>query len=209
LRGIKNRFGSTNEIGIFNMIETGLCEISNPNEIFLSERSSAKVPGSTIIMASEGSRVITAEIQALANSTNCPAPRRVTNGIDYNRLLQILAVIEKRIGLKVSTTDVYVNITGGIEIDEPAADLGVALAIITCIRDVIVTSDTVIVGEIGLSGEIRKVNNIEKRITEAEKLGFKKIVIPKGNLQSDNKYKIEIIEVEKITDVLLSCLTKI
>ncbi len=208
LRSIKNRFGSTNEIGIFNMVETGLQEISNPNEIFLSERSGALISGSTVIMAFEGSRVITAEIQALVGSTAYPAPRRVSNGIDYNRLLQILAVIEKRIGLKFNTSDVYVNITGGMEIDEPAADLGVAIAIITCARDVVVSPDTVFIGEIGLSGEIRKVNNIEKRIAEAQKLGFKKVVIPKGNLVSSDKFTIKIIEVEKITDALTSCVSK-
>lgn len=208
LRGIKNRFGSTNEIGIFNMAENGLQEISNPNEIFLSERCGAVVSGSTVIMAFEGSRVITAEIQALVGTTAYPAPRRVSNGIDYNRLLQILAVIEKRIGLKFNTSDVYVNITGGIEIDEPAADLGVALAVITCARDVVVNQDTVFVGEIGLSGEIRKVNNIEKRIAEAQKLGFKNIIIPKGNVSSKNQYSINIIEVEKITDALTSCVSK-
>ncbi len=209
LRNIKNRFGSTNEIGIFNMIETGLKEISNHNEIFLSEKSGMPTPGSTVIMAFEGSRIITAEIQALVGTTAYPAPRRVTNGIDYNRLLQILAVIEKRIGLKFNSSDVYVNITGGIEIDEPAADLGVALAIITCARDVLVNPDTVIVGEIGLSGEIRKVNNIEKRITEAQKLGFKKILIPKGNLTSNNNFEINIIEIERITDALTNCIEKI
>lgn len=209
LRSIKNRFGSTNEIGIFNMAENGLQEISNPNEIFLSERSGSVVSGSTVIMAFEGSRVITAEIQALVGSTAYPAPRRVTNGIDYNRLLQILAVIEKRIGLKFNTSDVYVNITGGIEIDEPAADLGVALAIITCARDVVISPDTVFAGEIGLSGEIRKVSNIEKRITEAQKLGFKKILIPKGNISTKNKFNIEVVEVEKITDALTNCVSKI
>lgn len=208
LRGIKNRFGSTNEIGIFNMAENGLCEISNPGEIFLKEKSETITPGSVIIMASEGSRIITAEIQALVGTTAYPAPRRVTNGIDYNRLLQILAVIEKRIGLKFNTSDVYVNITGGIEIDEPAADLGIAIAIITCFRDVVANPDTVIVGEIGLSGEIRKVTNIEKRISEAQKLGFKRILIPKGNLKQKEKFKIEIIEAERITDAVTSCVYK-
>ncbi|MBQ2644770.1 DNA repair protein RadA [bacterium] len=208
LRGIKNRFGSTNEIGIFNMQETGLCEISNPNEIFLSERSGIITPGSTIIMAIEGSRVITAEIQALVGTTAYPAPRRVTNGIDYNRLLQILAVIEKRIGLKFNTSDVYVNITGGIEIDEPAADLGIAMAIITCFQDVCVKSDTIITGEIGLSGEIRKISNIEKRIIEAQKLGFKNIIVPKGNISYKNNFNINIIEVSRITEAITACITK-
>lgn len=208
LRSIKNRFGCTNEIGIFNMVETGLTEISNPSEIFLRERSEAITPGSTIIISNEGSRVLTAEVQALVGTTAYPSPRRVANGIDYNRLLQILAVIEKRIGLKFSTSDVYVNITGGIEIDEPAADLGVALAIITCARDVVVSPDTSIVGEIGLSGEIRKVNNIEKRISEAQKLGFKKIIIPKGNLIKKDKFDIEIIEAERLTEALTACVYK-
>ena len=208
LRSIKNRFGSTNEIGIFNMIESGLCEISNPNEIFLRERSEIQIPGSATIIANEGNRIITAEIQALVGTTAYPAPRRVTNGIDYNRLLQILAVIEKRIGLKFNSSDVYVNITGGIEIDEPAADLGIALAIITCARDVSISQNTVISGEIGLSGEIRKINNIEKRITEAQKLGFKRIIIPKGNLTTKSKYEIEIIEVERITDAISASIEK-
>ena len=205
LRSIKNRFGCTNEIGIFNMAENGLCEISNPCEIFLNERSKTVTPGSTIIVASEGNRIITSEIQALVGTTAYPAPRRVSNGTDYNRLLQILAVIEKRIGLKFNNSDVYVNITGGIEIDEPAADLGIALAIITCARDVIVSPDTVLVGEIGLSGEIRKVNNIEKRIAEAQKLGFKKILVPKGNVGTGIKSDIEIIETEKLSDALTAC----
>ena len=205
LRSIKNRFGCTNEIGIFNMAENGLCEISNPCEIFLNERSETVTPGSTIIVASEGSRIITSEVQALVGTTAYPAPRRVANGTDYNRLLQILAVIEKRIGLKFNNSDVYVNITGGIEIDEPAADLGIALAIITCARDVIVSPDTVLVGEIGLSGEIRKVNNIEKRIAEAQKLGFKKILVPKGNVGTSNKYNIKVIEIEKLSDALTAC----
>ncbi|MGN0015111.1 MAG: DNA repair protein RadA [Candidatus Gastranaerophilaceae bacterium] len=208
LRSIKNRFGCTNEIGIFNMVETGLTEITNPSAIFLSERSETVTPGSTIIIASEGTRVLTAEVQALVGTTAYPAPRRVSNGIDYNRLLQILAVIEKRIGLKFSASDVYVNITGGVEIDEPAADLGVALAIITCARDVIVSPDTVIVGEIGLSGEIRKVTNIEKRISEAQKLGFKKIIVPKGNMNQKNKFEIEIVEAERLTDAVTACVYK-
>lgn len=208
LRSIKNRFGCTNEIGIFNMVETGLTEITNPSAIFLSERSDTITPGSTIIIASEGTRVLTAEVQALVGTTAYPAPRRVSNGIDYNRLLQILAVIEKRIGLKFSASDVYINITGGVEIDEPAADLGVALAIITCARDVIVSPDTVIVGEIGLSGEIRKVTNIEKRIAEAQKLGFKKIIIPKGNINQKNKFEIEVIEAERLTDAVTACVYK-
>lgn len=205
LRGIKNRFGCTNEIGIFNMVEQGLSEVSNPNEIFLNERCEAITSGSTVIFVSEGSRVLTAEVQALVSTTAYPAPRRVTNGFDYNRLLQILAVIERRIGLKFNTTDVYVNITGGIEIDEPAGDLGIALAIISCTRDVIIDPNTAIVGEIGLSGEIRKVSNIDKKILEAQKLGFKKILIPKGNLNNPDKYKIKIIEVEKIADALTAC----
>ena len=149
------------------------------------------------------------EIQALVGTTPYPSPRRVSNGIDYNRLLQILAVLEKRIGLNLSKQDVYVNVIGGIDVDEPAADLGVALAVTTCARDVIVSPDTVIVGEVGLSGEIRAVNNLEKRVKEAEKLGFKKIVVPSSNKIKKEDYKnIEIIAVSRLMDAIAACVGK-
>ncbi len=209
LRCMKNRFGTTNEVGVFNMCDDGLHEISNPSELFLHERTKNVTPGSVVIATNEGTRPLLIEIQALVGTTPYPSPRRVSNGIDYNRLLQILAVLEKRIGLNLSKQDVYVNVIGGLEIDEPAADLGVALAVTTCARDVVVSPDTVIVGEIGLSGEIRPVNNLDKRIKEAEKLGFKKIIIPKSsNLKKEDFKNIQIVEVEKLIDSISACVYK-
>ncbi len=207
LRCMKNRFGTTNEVGVFNMCDDGLHEIANPSELFLNERGNNSTPGSVVIATNEGTRPLLIEIQALVGATSYPSPRRVSNGVDYNRLLQILAVLEKRIGLNLSKQDVYVNVIGGIEVDEPAADLGVALAVVTCARDVCVSSDTVIVGEIGLSGEIRAVNNLEKRIKEAEKLGFKKIVVPAVNsLEKIETDKIAVIPVKRLMDAITACL---
>ena len=208
LRCMKNRFGTTNEVGVFNMCDDGLHEISNPSELFLNERTENIAPGSVIIATNEGSRPLLLEIQALVGTTSYPSPRRVSNGIDYNRLLQILAVLEKRIGLNLSKQDVYVNVIGGVEIDEPAADLGVALAVATCARDVVVNPDTVIVGEIGLSGEIRAVNNLDKRIKEAEKLGFKRIIVPAANKAMVDKFDIEIVEVNRLIDSITASISK-
>lgn len=209
LRSIKNRFGSTNEIGVFNMIESGLEEVTNPSELFMKDRTDTSTPGSVIIAANEGTRSLLVEVQALVGTTSYPAPRRVATGIEYNRLLQIIAVLEKRIGLNFSKHDVYVNIIGGIEIDEPAADLGIALAIATCFRDVVVDPDCVIIGEISLSGEIRNVSDIEKRIYEAQKLGFKKAIIPKLNKKLPDTFNIEIIQVPRLTDAIRACVSKI
>ena len=210
LRCMKNRFGTTNEVGVFNMCDDGLHEIANPSEMFLNERTKNNTPGSVVIATNEGTRPLLIEIQALVGTTPYPSPRRVSNGIDYNRLLQILAVLEKRIGLNLSKQDVYVNVIGGLEIDEPAADLGVALAVATCARDVCVSPDTVIVGEIGLSGEIRAVNNLDKRIKEAEKLGFKKILVPSANKSNKTEFKnIDIIEISRLMDAITACINKI
>ena len=209
LRCMKNRFGTTNEVGVFNMCDDGLHEISNPSEMFLNERTQNNTPGSVVIATNEGTRPLLIEIQALVGTTPYPSPRRVSNGIDYNRLLQILAVLEKRIGLNLSKQDVYVNVIGGLEIDEPAADLGVALAVATCARDVCVSPDTVIVGEIGLSGEIRAVNNLDKRIKEAEKLGFKNIIVPATNkIKPDGFKNIKIKEAARLMDAITACVGK-
>ena len=209
LRCMKNRFGTTNEVGVFNMCDDGLHEIANPSELFLEERDRNNTPGNIIIATNEGSRPLLLEIQSLVGTTSYPSPRRVSNGIDYNRLLQILAVLEKRIGLNLSKQDVYVNVIGGLDIDEPAADLGVALAVATCARDVVVDSKTVIVGEVGLSGEIRAVNSLEKRIKEAEKLGFNKILVPASNKIKKDDYKnIEIVEVQRLMDAISACVSK-
>ena len=208
LRAIKNRFGSTNEIGVFNMEETGLVEVTNPSELFMKERGENSAPGSVIIAANEGTRALLVEVQALVGATSYPSPRRVGTGIEFNRLLQIIAVLEKRIGINLSKHDVYVNVIGGIEIDEPAADLGIALAIATCFRDVAVDNDCVIIGEISLSGEIRNVNNIEKRIYEAQKLGFKKVIAPKFVHKKDEKFDIEVIEVQRLIEAIVKCVSK-
>jgi DNA repair protein RadA/Sms len=203
LRSIKNRFGNTSEVGIFEMCSSGLKEVINPSELFLKEYNQTQTPGSIIIVTSEGTRPLLVEIQALVGTTPYPTPRRVANGVDVSRVLQILAVLEKRIGLNLSKQDVYVNVIGGIDVSEPAADLGIALAIITCVRDVVSDPSTAIVGEIGLSGEIRAVNHIEKRINEAQKLGFKRIIIPEGASElQENPKNIEIIKVRRIIEAI-------
>lgn len=208
LRSIKNRFGSTNEIGVFNMVDCGLEEVTNPSELFMKERTESITPGSVIIATNEGTRALLVEVQALVGKTSYPSPRRVSTGVEFNRLLQIIAVLEKRIGLNLSNHDVYVNVIGGIEIEEPAADLGIALAIATCYRDVAVSPDCVIMGEISLSGEIRSVSNIEKRIYEAQKLGFKKAVVPKLTKKLSENYDIEIIQVPRLIDAITACVSK-
>lgn len=210
LRAVKNRFGNTSEVGIFEMGTQGLIEVKNPSELFLNEHSEITTPGSVIIATNEGTRPLLVEIQALVGTTPYPTPRRVANGVDFSRVLQILAVLEKRVGLNLSKQDVYVNVIGGVEISEPAADLGIALAVATCARDVVVDSHTVIIGEIGLSGEIRAVNNIEKRINEAQKLGFKKAIIPNANSVNSKDFKnIEIIKVKRLIDAITSCVSKV
>ncbi len=208
LRSIKNRFGNTSEVGIFEMGAKGLTEVINPSELFLKEYSQTQTPGSTIIVTSEGTRPLLVEIQALVGTTPYPTPRRVANGVDVSRVLQILAVLEKRIGLNLSKQDVYVNVIGGIDVSEPAADLGIALAIITCVRDVVFDSHTAIIGEIGLSGEIRAVNHIDKRINEAQKLGFKRVIIPASNEIQDDIKGIEILKVQRIIEAITRAVSK-
>ena len=208
LRSIKNRFGNTSEVGIFEMCNKGLEEVLNPSELFLKEYNQSQATGSVIIVTNEGTRPMLVEVQALVGTTPYPSPRRVANGVDFSRVLQILAVLEKRVGLNLSKQDVYVNVIGGFDISEPAADLGIAMAVATCARDVVIDSHTAIVGEIGLSGEIRAVNNIDKRIKEVAKLGFKKIIIPDSNIIEEKFDGIEIIKVKRIIDAISACLTK-
>ena len=207
LRAVKNRFGNTSEVGIFEMGEHGLSEVINPSELFLKEYNQSQATGSVIIVTNEGTRPMLVEIQALVGTTPYPSPRRVTNGVDLSRVLQILAVLEKRVGMNLSKQDVYVNVIGGIDIQEPAADLGIALAVATCARDVVIDPHTAIVGEVGLSGEIRAVNNIEKRIKEVQKLGFKKIIIPDSNKINDEFQGIQIVRVKRIIEAISACLT--
>lgn len=180
LRAQKNRFGSTNEIGVFEMHETGLREVKNPSELFLSEREK-QTPGSVVTASIEGTRPILLEVQALVTPSNYGYPQRVSNGFDQRRLSILLAVLEKRANIRVSATNVFVNVAGGIRITEPAADLAVCTAISSSLTEKIIDNQTIIIGEVGLGGEIRSVGHIEKRIQEAEKLGFKIAVVPAGN----------------------------
>jgi len=201
LRASKNRFGSTNEIGVFEMRSTGLTEVMNPSEVFLSERS-VGTPGSIVVAAMEGTRPILVEVQALVSPTSFNVPQRNTTGFDYRRLGHLLAVLEKRLGMNMGAHDVFVNVAGGVRIDEPGLDLGIAASILSSLRDVAVSSQSVAVGEIGLGGEIRSVGQIEKRIQEAEKLGFERFIIPKNNLRTAPKGRIALRPVERIEDVM-------
>ena len=201
LRAVKNRFGSTNEVGIFEMKESGLVEVKNPSKLFLEEKSDA--PGSVITVSIEGTRPLLVEIQALVSHSNTAIPRRSANGFDYNRALMLVAVIDRRLGIRLSDKDVYVNIAGGIESNEPAADLPVVMSIVSCYKDKNISSDMVFIGEVGLAGEIRAVNQIEARITEAAKLGFKSAVIPKGNMAEVGKVKgIKVIPVSHVKEAM-------
>ena len=198
LRALKNRFGSTNEIGIFEMHDSGLREVRNPSEVFLSERRQG-TSGSTVVASIEGSRPILVEVQALVTPTSYGMPQRTTTGVDYRRLSLLLAVLEKRVGLRLGTHDVFVNIAGGVKIDEPAVDLGIATSIASSLRDVPVDSTSVAVGEIGLGGEIRTIGHIEKRVQEASKLGFKRIIVPQNNVKGvKGNGDIEIVGVDRI-----------
>jgi len=198
LRAQKNRFGSTNEIGIFEMHSDGLTEVTNPSEIFLSEREKM-VSGSVVTASMEGTRPVLLEVQALVTPSNYGNPQRVATGFDYRRLSILLAVLEKRAQLRVSTANVFLNMAGGLRIEEPAIDLAVCAAIASSLKEENAKESIVAVGEVGLGGEVRGVSNIEKRIAEAEKLGFNQIVIPKANLKSvKKKSKIKIIPVENI-----------
>ena len=202
LRTVKNRFGSTNEIGVFEMSSKGLMEVRNPSQIFISERRE-DTSGSAIICALEGTRPILLEIQALVSPTSYGLPQRTASGVDAKRLSLLLAVLEKRVGLRVGTHDVFVNAVSGVRIDETAADLGTAVAIASSLKNQLVQPDTVIIGEIGLGGEIRAVSQIEKRISEAGKLGFKHAIIPASNKKSIlGSNKIKLITVEKLVQAI-------
>lgn len=199
IRAVKNRFGSTNEIGVFEMTEKGLKQVQNPSEAMLKERPSG-VSGSCAVCVMEGTRPIITEIQALVAPTVYPSPKRAANGMDYNRMCLLLAVLEKRLGLHFSQHDVYVNVTGGIYLSEPAADMAVCLALISGILDRPVSDDFLCFGEIGLSGECRSVALAEQRINEAARLGFKKIAAPKRTAVTDKG--IEAHGVKNLFDVI-------
>lgn len=206
LRAQKNRFGSTNEIGVFEMHENGLREVKNPSELFLSEREK-QTPGSVVTSSIEGTRPILLEVQALVTPSNYGYPQRVSNGFDQRRLSILLAVLEKRAKQMVSSTNVFVNIAGGIRVTEPASDLAVCAAITSSLTDKVINNQTIVIGEVGLGGEIRSVGNIDKRIQEAEKLGFKSAIIPAKNskgLKSNNKIKrIPVEDLKQTIEILL------
>lgn len=202
LRAQKNRFGSTNEIGVFEMREDGLREVKNPSELFLSEREK-QTPGSVVTSSIEGSRPILLEVQALVTPSSFGYPQRVSNGFDQKRLSILLAVLEKRANVKASVHNVFINMAGGIKVIEPAADLAVCVSIASSLTDKVVDNQTIVIGEVGLGGEIRSVGHIEKRIAEAQKLGFKTAVVPNGNLKSlKNSDSIKIIPVENVKDAI-------
>ena len=203
IRAMKNRFGSTNEIGVFEMTDRGLSQVKNPSEMLLADRPQ-KTSGNCAVCVIEGTRPIIAEIQALSTPTVFPSPRRMSTGIDYNRAALILAVLEKRLGLRFSATDVYLNVIGGIRIEETASDIGLAMALISSMRDIEIPDDLLCFGELGLSGECRAVMRAEDRIKESARLGFRKIVVPYRSVTKSTKIPdgVEIIPVKNIFDLL-------
>jgi DNA repair protein RadA/Sms len=202
LRSVKNRFGATSEVGVFEMRERGMLEITNPSEAFLAERM-VNTPGSAIAVTMEGTRPILVEVQGLSSPTSFGNPRRTPNGVDFNRLLLITAVLARRIGLRLGDQDVFVNVVGGIQVEEPAADLAVAAAITSSMRDQPVKADLVLIGEVGLSGELRMVGQMPARLREAAKLGFRTAVVPK-RLRKGEPWPqgIEVVEVRSLREAL-------
>jgi DNA repair protein RadA/Sms len=201
VRGLKNRFGSTNEIGIFEMREDGLREVTNPSEVFLSDRSHG-ISGSCVSSSLEGTRALLIEVQALVTPSNYGTPQRTVSGVDGRRVSLLLAVLEKRFGMHMGQYDVFVNIAGGVRIDEPAIDLAVCAAIVSSARDTVIDHGTAVVGEVGLGGEVRSVGQVEKRVIEAEKLGFKRIIVPRGALSDKKKRGIEVVHVDLLAEAM-------
>ena len=200
LRAAKNRFGSTNEIGVFEMNDTGLSQIESPSMALLAGRP-INVSGTCVTCLIEGSRPILAEIQGLATTTGFGNPRRMSTGFDYNRMAMIIAILEKRAGYFFSNMDCYLNIVGGLRADEPASDLAAAVALISSLKDTVIDSETIVFGEIGLAGEIRMVNSCEQRIKESERLGFKRCIIPRQNMKKLNKSAFSDIEVIGVRNI--------
>lgn len=202
VRAVKNRFGSTNELGVFEMSEKGLQELENPSKALISEKPE-NASGSVIVSTVEGTRPMLLELQALVSPTSFGIPRRTATGIDFNRVNLLLAVLEKRAGMQIQNQDVYLNIVGGIKINEPSMDLGVILAVASGFRNIPISGEVAVTGEVGLTGEIRGVSYIEKRISECRKLGFKKIIIPKSNYEAVKDVKgIEIWPVENVRQAI-------
>jgi DNA repair protein RadA/Sms len=208
LRAVKNRFGSTNEIGIFEMKESGLAEVLNPSEIFLEERSEGTA-GSVVVASMEGTRPVLVELQSLISPSCYGNPRRMTTGIDQNKVVLIMAVLEKRVGLLLQNQDAYVKIAGGVKLDEPAVDLAVAISIASSYKDKKISTTDVFIGEVGLTGEVRRVSRIDQRVTEAAKLGFKRAIVPKRNLSGWNiPNNIEVIGVNDLGEAIRIAFTE-
>lgn len=205
VRAVKNRFGSTNEVGLFEMHEAGLIEVLNPSAVFLAERTK-ETTGSAVVATMEGTRPLLVEIQALVSPSTLASPRRAATGIEHNRMVQILAVLEKRVGLPLSKFDVYVNVVGGLSIEEPAGDLGVALAVASSMRDVALQPEAIVLGEVGLNGEVRGINGLEARLKEASKLGFTKAIVPAHSLDDKTlrlPKGLEVVGVNRLYDAIV------
>ena len=199
LRAVKNRFGSTNEIGVFEMQERGLAEVSNPSQVFLAERST-NVPGSVVISTLEGTRPILVELQALVTPSSLALPRRTSIGIDPYRLALLVAILEKRVGLNLGHQDIFFNVAGGIRVDEPGADLGIIVAIASSLLNKAIPFKCILMGEVGLTGEVRSINQPEIRLIEAKKMGFDKAILPKNNIRHIKYKDLEIIGVKVIKE---------
>jgi DNA repair protein RadA/Sms len=204
LRSVKNRFGATHELGVFEMVDKGLVEVTNPSQLFLGNIDDQS-PGTSIVVACEGTRPLVVELQALVSPTSYPSPRRAGTGIDYNRLVQILAVLEKRVGIPLSKLDAYLSVAGGLNVSEPAVDLGMAIAIVASFRDRTVAPHTVAIGEVGLGGQIRSVSQLELRLKEAVKLGFKRAIVPKSQ-SLPTVPGLELVPVAKLLDAIIAAL---
>ena len=202
LRSVKNRFGSTNEVGMFEMQNEGMVEIANPSTVLISERED-NTPGSTIIATMEGTRPLLIELQALTSTTVFGFPRRTANGFDYNRLTLLMAVLEKKANINLANQDIYLNVVSGIKISEPAVDLGVILSVASSYKNLSIPKDIVTIGEVGLTGEVRSVNLIDKRLKEEKKMGFKTCIIPESNKKLlKEKFKLDIIGVKNVNEAM-------
>jgi len=208
LRGVKNRFGATCELGVFEMQTDGLSEVPNPSELFLSKTSS---PGISTIVTCEGTRPLAIDIQALLNQTSYASPRRTTTGVEINRLHQILAVLEKHMNLTLSRYDCYLAVAGGLEVQEPGADLGIAAAIVSSFKNIELAEGIIFIGEIGLAGQLRLVRQMQQRISEAVRLGYKKLIIPNGinTSEFESNKNIEILKASNINQALIYALNNI
>jgi DNA repair protein RadA/Sms len=202
LRTVKNRFGSTNEIGVFEMKDTGLIDVENPSKMLLEERPDG-VSGSTVVCTIEGTRPVLAEVQALSSPSGFGNARRMSQGIDFNRAVLLVAILEKKLNYSMQSLDVYINVIGGLKINEPATDLAVITAIASNYKNFVIDKHTIILGEVGLTGEVRAVSYADRRINEAKKLGFTRCIVPKGNIQSlENIKDIEIVGVSTVKEAI-------